>query len=782
VLVQDCVVSREVMEVAEKSEMQSEQVADVLAKVKVTLGEPLTYRVASAWVVMRDAPSEQGVELGRLECGSLVQGFPAGKWLFLERSEAEDWLVGNVQVPGGAWLHLDDGESAHGNVLVPQWATASITGLEVAWPGLPQAAAASYIFEWRVQGTDKVLKKQGRMNVGRSSCTQLPHEVTDVQGLQVRVDTCLPNGLRLSSPWGKPQLLVQKVRKSHAKKQAADMVGKFIMVHVDKTAADRFDGCWVTEDDEPVATIKNGMLSMANGPSTKIENESKDGFSVNFDGQGNGLRAHFTAAGKLMWSDGDVWKRSGENAEGAEVTQRIGAGGGGASYKGHDSWRGDGKIYFMPGKKYGGRREFGKDDMDQPGDGSLMLHSAMTRTQDSYDEFDICQASHTQLSECWANAWGALAPEAPEEVPRIRMLYNPSTRVVLLELFSLATTNMMDPEMCIDIRTAVDQLKEWTAPRSPHNDRCPVAMIYQGVGPHFCPGGNHHPLLLENSTFQYSHTTANSMSFDSVQELHFPQVVCQHGACVGGGAACSLSSSHRMADTRMSLSFGNLSRGAVPIMMLSHNLPSVVGRPSAVSIYLTDDTISSYTVHTSGWAFGVCNGVPNLKREGLKFAQRFARDPAIKHSIKSQYPHDMDGIAREGEGFILGFKTGALFGNVKEKQKKKEPIEAIEDKKEPNNLKLTVPEAKTVWDMKLLIEETWKIPVEDQVLVADDGKALEDANMIVEGDMKIQLKFTEQAQAKAEWDAWNESTDDYEDYSWGDDYDYDDDDDYDDEE
>lgn len=555
-------------------------------------------------------------------------------------------------------------------------------------------------------------------------------------------------------------------------------MGQDILASMSRTAENIFDGCWLNQDSVPVATIVNGVVSWANGPSAELEQQSKNSFSVRLDGYTDKLTAHCTEDGKLTWSDGEIWKHSGpQTSDHADVARkRIGAGGG-ATPDG-----GDGMVHFYSSKKPGGRRVFGQDDLDQPADGEGMVLKAGTWGCEQLLQLDINHAKLSGVAMGWINFFGALAPDAPEEVPRVRCLYNSITRVALIELASLATTNMMDPELCVDMTSVTAALK--VMQRQYDVDGGPRAFVWQAVGPHFCPGGNHHPLLLDDTTLWYAHTYTGSQTMSQIQEIGIPGFCCQHGANVGGGAAMSLNASYRITESRMSLSFGNLSRGACPIMNLSRHLPAAVGRPNAVGIYLSDDTFSSYTVLVGGWAKELCNGVPNMKRDSLLLAQR----EALGSTIGVTHMHvdiEFDHYARENEGFIYSAKMGQMFANAK--IAKKEPIIPTQDAKDVNNLKLEVPEGRTVLAMKMTIEATWKIPVEDQVLELEDGTILDDDDKKITDDMKVKLKLTDVATAKAEWEQQLNSTDygeDYEedyDYGWGGDYDYDDEDDYDEE-
>merc|ERR1719162_62926 len=107
-----------------------------------------------------------------------------------------------------------------------------------------------------------------------------------------------------------------------------------------------------------------------------------------------------------------------------------------------------------------------------------------------------------------------------------------------------------------------------------------------------------------------------------------------------------------------------------------------------------------------------------MKRDTLLMAQR----EALGSTIGVTHMHieiEFDHYSRENEGFAYSAKMGQMFANSK--VTKKEPIIPIQDTQDVNNLKLEVPEGRTVLAMKMTIEATWKIPVEDQVLELQDG-------------------------------------------------------------
>jgi len=64
-----------------------------------------------------------------------------------------------------------------------------------------------------------------------------------------------------------------------------------------------------------------------------------------------------------------------------------------------------------------------------------------------------------------------------------------------------------------------------------------------------------------------------------------------HGVVVGGGVALSLQTHERLGPPATTVSFGNLSRGAVPGMRLSVTLRRAHGLVSSMSLYQRDSLI-----------------------------------------------------------------------------------------------------------------------------------------------------------------------------------------------
>eukprot|EP00434_Breviolum_minutum_P019871 symbB.v1.2.017533.t1/scaffold1371.1/size209032/5 len=143
--------------------------------------------------------------------------------------------------------------------------------------------------------------------------------------------------------------------------------------------------------------------------------------------------------------------------------------------------------------------------------------------------------------------------------------------------------------------------------------------------------------------------------------MAIPGICALHGSLVGGGVAYSLNNPVRFADSKASACFGNLSRGAVPGMVLSSNIPQALGLQGALDIYLTDSTYSTYACVKAGYLHGVQASIGAVKQEALKQARRLGQSPL--------------GM-RIGWAIDLGARTEGVFRNVGGKSPKEKEAEA----------------------------------------------------------------------------------------------------------
>mmetsp|Transcript_5680 Transcript_5680/g.16064 ORF Transcript_5680/g.16064 Transcript_5680/m.16064 type:complete len:390 (+) Transcript_5680:26-1195(+) len=277
----------------------------------------------------------------------------------------------------------------------------------------------------------------------------------------------------------------------------------------------------------------------------------------------------------------------------------------------------------------------------------------------------VADASMWQVAATPINMAFGIA-DFPED-SRYRVLLTESMpRVFLLEMAALATFNMMDPDLSAEAINAMEVCKEvMNKPATVKSP--PLAYTVQGAGPHFCPGGNPHfsPRVGYTSISMSQYT--GYLGFVQIRELCLPGVCALHGSMVGGGVAYSLNCTERVGASTMSVSYGNLSRGAVPGMMLSRNVVETLGLAGAVDLYLTDGTLSSYAAMKGRYLTKLMSGNQSIKMEAVAIARRMAANPEA-HRIPLLKPVlDTQRFAREIIGINLSAKSGVLFSNVKKK-------------------------------------------------------------------------------------------------------------------
>eukprot|EP00933_Yihiella_yeosuensis_P062520 TRINITY_DN65484_c0_g1_i1.p1 TRINITY_DN65484_c0_g1~~TRINITY_DN65484_c0_g1_i1.p1 ORF type:complete len:474 (-),score=93.80 TRINITY_DN65484_c0_g1_i1:349-1770(-) len=256
-----------------------------------------------------------------------------------------------------------------------------------------------------------------------------------------------------------------------------------------------------------------------------------------------------------------------------------------------------------------------------------------------------------------------MGPESPEE-PRFRVLVTQTKpSLLLLELNAMATFNMMDADAAADANFAMDACNQLLKlPKSLKG--APLAYVLQGSGPHFCPGGNPNPDYAAGhtafSTIQYTQYAC----FVRCRELGIPGVCALTGSMVGGGVAYSLNTTMRLGTKELTVCFGNLSRGAVPGMVLSTNLPQALGLAGAMDLYLTDGTLSAYGALKAGFLHGMQGGNQLVKQAALRAARNLAETPLSSRLAGLRPPLDMERYATESWAIDLSAKSGALFQNI----------------------------------------------------------------------------------------------------------------------
>ena len=124
------------------------QRVDGAALARKQLKGPLEFRVLAEdhSAPVRKEPLVQSPQVGKLERGELVYGYPGGGWLQLARSDLENsWVFIGTRL-SAVWAEL--------RVTARSW-----NALEVTWPGLYQEKRVAYNVEWRTpEGNTKQMK------------------------------------------------------------------------------------------------------------------------------------------------------------------------------------------------------------------------------------------------------------------------------------------------------------------------------------------------------------------------------------------------------------------------------------------------------------------------------------------------------------------------------------------------------------------------------------------------------------------------------------------------
>lgn len=201
-------------------------------------------------------------------------------------------------------------------------------------------------------------------------------------------------------------------------------------------------------------------------------------------------------------------------------------------------------------------------------------------------------------------------------------------------------------------------------------------LVLQGSGPHFCPGGNVNANIREGETaftlapftgfvaeMRLRQSMGGSMSSESSSDVWW--VVCSlHGLVQGGGLAMSQVVDFRVCDAEASISLGNLSRGAVPCILLSGTLPLIFkSLAEAMAFYLEDVILDSSAALVLDLVQEVQPTVLATKEAAFRQAMELLPTAAWQMSVLRPVV-DVNRFAQEAYALQLSLKCGEAFQTV----------------------------------------------------------------------------------------------------------------------
>lgn len=199
-----------------------------------------------------------------------------------------------------------------------------------------------------------------------------------------------------------------------------------------------------------------------------------------------------------------------------------------------------------------------------------------------------------------------------------------------------------------------------------------VGLVLQASGPHFCPGGNVNARIREGET---AFTLAPFTGF--VAELRLRQgisgdvwwvVCCLHGLVQGGGLAMSQVTDFRVCDSEASIVLGNLSRGAVPCILLSGNLPLIAPLAENIAFYLEDAILDSHAALSLDLVQEIYPNISSTKEAAFRSARELLPIAAWQMSVLRPLL-DVTRFAQEAYALQLSLKCGEAFQSVQPVQR-----------------------------------------------------------------------------------------------------------------
>ncbi len=246
-----------------------------------------------------------------------------------------------------------------------------------------------------------------------------------------------------------------------------------------------------------------------------------------------------------------------------------------------------------------------------------------------------------------------------DERPLVRLLHNPESGVLVIELNDPDFSNAIDWAVGDDLARAIAAARDLKPLR---------AVVLQGAGDHFCVGVNPYNFIRRTKELPVL-TAARAVhdiydAFVSIRTLEVPVVSALHGKVMGGGMAAALIGDYRIAASDALFNYGNLPRGVCPGMLLSESLSRTVGPGWATELYLNDFTLTAEQAKTIGLVNDIARSPVDAKAAALELASRIASYAPTGVRATTQLmrpPIDYARLARESIGIARCNVQGNAF-------------------------------------------------------------------------------------------------------------------------
>eukprot|EP00438_Fugacium_kawagutii_P029645 Skav206953 [mRNA] locus=scaffold6419:48870:49376:- [translate_table: standard] len=156
-------------------------------------------------------------------------------------------------------------------------------------------------------------------------------------------------------------------------------------------------------------------------------------------------------------------------------------------------------------------------------------------------------------------------------------------------------------------------------------------------------------------------------------------VCCLHGLVQGGGLAMSQVVDFRVCDAEATIVLGNLSRGAVPCILLSGTLPLIFrSLAEAMAFYLEDTILDSSAALTQDLVQEVYPNVGSTREAAFRHATDMS--PMAAWQMSTLRPLlDVNRFAQEAYALQLSLKCGEAFQTVTVREQSLPQVEATAD-------------------------------------------------------------------------------------------------------